>query len=155
MSLTTLSLSNSPCITFSSAKASGHFCSICLFSKNWSCLMITFCSSTLKMPIYCPASYKMALFSLSRLKSLSPPESVLIYFFLELVKTRDWIFCIKISSSCLHDLLSCLCVLSMFDLTWLNFWTVHLETSINVLIFSRAEASNRAIVRYSLPLNWQ
>ena len=42
----------------------------------------------------------------------------------------------------------------MFDFTYVNFWTDHLETSIKVFILSRAAASSLAIVRYSLPLNW-
>lgn len=155
-SLTALSLSNSPAIAHSKELAFGHFASICCFSKNSSYLIIFgLCSPSWFFFTMRGLSsfYTMTFCSASSEISLSPPASVLMYFLRELVSTRLYIFCIKTSSSCWHALLSCLCVLSMLHFTCVNFWTDHLETSIRVLIFSRAWASSLAMVRYSLPLN--
>ena len=121
--------------------------------KKASYLISEFCSV-----LYCrvPSWFELLAigfsvgFSWSKLRSES---SLATYFFLEEVSTRDWTFCISASSSCLHALLSWRWVLSMLFFTIENFCTVHLLTSISVLIFVRAAESSLSTVWVSFVLN--
>ena len=77
-------------------------------------------------------------------------SSLFAYFLRDEAMTRDWTFWIRASSSSLHALLSYLWVLSMLFLTMVNFYTVHLLTSIKVLTFVLAAPSSLSTVFLSL-----
>lgn len=79
---------------------------------------------------------------------------MLAYFLRELAITRVCTFYSRASSSSLHALFSYRCVLSMLFLTTVNFWTVHLPTSISVLTFVLAAESSRSTVFFSLASNY-